>query len=124
MEESKLSAECRSEVRKLANKLWDKELESELLELRKLLESMERREISATQVAESIHEFHDGIYRKLIEINQTHEPVLLLGRAIVKGLAREEEIPQEARPLVKKAIIFYRTKTSSFDKRSSAIDEP
>ncbi len=124
MEEKKLSAECRSEIRKLAGKMWEKELENELGEIRKSLEAMAGGEKTPSQVAEDIHEFHEGTYRKLLEINQTHEPVLLLGRAVVKGLLEEKNIPEEAAPLVKKAILFYRTKTTVFGKKSNLADEP
>jgi hypothetical protein len=70
-----------------------------------------------------VHEFDEGIYRKLMEIKQTHEPALLIGRAIVKGYLTDLDVPEEARPLVKRAILFYRSKTRSFDRRQTPPPE-
>jgi hypothetical protein len=122
-EEGKLSAEVRSEIRKLANRAWEKELRVELEKINIAFREFEKGEMPPQQVAQIIHEFHENTYRKLVEINESHEPVLLLGRAVVKGFVGEDEVPEDARGLLRRAVLFYRNKTSVFDKRPFPPDE-
>lgn len=123
MEEQGFSLETRGEIRKLAQTSWDKELTHELELLAMAFEALKRGETTPGEVAEVVHEFDEVVYRKLMEIKQTHEPALLIGRAIVKGYLTDLDVPEEARPLVKRAILFYRSKTRVFDRRQTPPPE-
>lgn len=90
-------------LRQLAEEAWETELNDELEDLFESFTSWADKGLSAFELSEQIHEFHNGISRELYK-RYTGDPTAAVARAIALGILGEEaltpELHQDLEPLI------------------------
>jgi hypothetical protein len=64
-------------------------------------------QISAGELNDLIHRYDTGIARKLYQQYTNASPVLQVAYAIVEGILKEADIPEEVWPYLQNALAFY-----------------
>jgi hypothetical protein len=96
------------ELRELNGLAWERELSDALRELRGHFDAWERGEISAFDVSDRIHEFHNGRSRELYNAYTGSLLVPWVVRAIVTGVLAESEISEDLHNALKPEIAYLR----------------
>lgn len=91
-------------LRQIASEAWESELSSELVKLFEDFCTWTDHGMSAFDLTDRIHEFHNGVSRELYKRYTALPPEIAVARAIVLGLASEESIDppllEKLRPLI------------------------
>ena len=91
----------RRELRELQGLAWERELEGALRELRGDFESWEKGEVSAFELSDRIHKFHNGRSRELYNMYSGSLDYFLIGHVIVRGVIDENELSDDLREAAK-----------------------
>jgi len=95
----------KAELRKIANEAWASELSSELEKLFEDFCTWTDNGMSAFDLTDQIHEFHNGVSRELYKQYTVLPPEIAVARAIVLGIASEKSIDspllEKLQPLIK-----------------------
>ena len=94
-------------IREYAAIAHDRELGRALQELHADFDRWEQSDISALQLNEQIHEFHQGPSRKIWVKYSTHGREAGLAAAIVAGVIPKEEVPDDLLQHLERLIEFY-----------------
>lgn len=100
------SKKQKRELRELLGLAWERELSEALRELRGHFDAWERGEISAFDVSDRIHEFHNGRSRELYNAYMGSLLVPWVVRAIVTGVIGESEVSEELHTALKPEIDY------------------
>jgi hypothetical protein len=92
-EQLKITKSERAHLRSLAEEAWNEELSSALLELYEEFGKWGGDGISAFELSDKIHEFHDGISRELYK-RYSLDPQVAVSRAVALGIVDEEALGQ------------------------------
>ena len=89
------SKKQRRELRELQGIAWERELATALEVLRGDFDAWARGEISAFDLSDRIHEFHDGKSRELFNRYSDSSNEFAILRAIASGIIAESELSDE-----------------------------
>ncbi len=87
----------KSKLRQLASEAWEAELTNALDELFERFCIWADDGISAMDLSEEIHQFHNGISRELYKIYAMLPPPLAVARAVAVGILDEESLDPSLR---------------------------
>jgi hypothetical protein len=107
MHEDCLPKRIRKELRRLADLAYGRELDQKLRCLADDFDLWRRKELSPWELSEQIHTFHQGPARQLFIFYRDAGESMAIGRALVDGLLRRDEVPDEVFPHVSSAVKFY-----------------
>jgi hypothetical protein len=96
------------ELRRLADAAYERELADELAKLEEEFRRWRSNEMSAFELSDRIHEFHDGAARDLWKIYTFGRPPVAVARAIANGLIAESALSPKLLAQLEGAIAFYR----------------
>jgi hypothetical protein len=85
----------------------DRELSKALQKLRTQFDRWERAEISAADLNDLIHRFHDGESREIWKKYATNHPEPALGLAVATTIIRREELPPSLAQYLARVIELY-----------------
>jgi hypothetical protein len=88
----KISKSERARLRELAEEAWDAELSEHLLELYEEFGRWANNGMSAFDLGEKIHQFHDGVSRELYKRYAMLDPAISVARAVALGFLGEEAL--------------------------------
>ena len=88
----KITKRERALLRQLAVQAWEAELGTELESLFEDFSKWADKSMSAFDLSQKIHEFHNGISRELYGRYTTLAPDIAVSRAVAKGILGEEEL--------------------------------
>lgn len=94
---AELNRSEKSLLRQLASEAWEAELTDALDELFERFCIWADNGISAMDLSEEIHQFHNGVSRELYKIYATLPPHLAVTRAIAMGILSAELLDQSLR---------------------------
>ena len=100
-------------VREWAAVAHDRELNKALLDLRAYFDAWQRREITAADLNDLIHHFHQGASREIWRKYATNHLEPAIGFAVATGILRQEELPPELLQHVAGLIEFYEVEQSA-----------
>jgi hypothetical protein len=100
--------EIRKQLRELAGKAHDRELNVYLSDLENRFEEWREGTITPIELSDFIHEFHDGSARAVYKTYTKLKRDQLVARAIGIGLLSEDEIPLEIKERLAGAVDYYR----------------
>jgi hypothetical protein len=98
-------------LRQLAEEAWEAELNDELEELFESFTNWADKGLSAFELSEQIHEFHNGIARELYK-RYTGDPAAAVARAIARGFLGEEALTPELRAELMPLITYFQENDS------------
>jgi hypothetical protein len=100
-------------VREYAAIAHDRELGQALRDLDVQFGRWRNGEISAAELNDVIHQFHDGASREVWRRYATNRPEAALGFAVATGILRKEELPAELLQHLAGFIDFYQAEQSA-----------
>jgi len=100
-------------VREWAAIAHDRELGHALLELRTEFDRWQRGEITAADLNDLIHQFHEGASREIWTRYATNHLEPAIGSAVAAGILRREELPEELLRQIAGLIEFYEADDSN-----------
>ena len=100
-------------VREWAGIAHDRELQKALLDLRAHFDHWQRAEITAGELNDLIHRFHDGDSRTIWKKYATNHLEPALGSAVATGIIRRDELPSELLQHIAGLIEFYEAEESA-----------
>ena len=92
------------QLRELADKAYERELGEALRDLKIRFAQWEGGKITAFDLSESIHEFHNGIARELFKSYDNKLEAFNVARALRDGILARDDIPPPLRAKVKALI--------------------
>jgi hypothetical protein len=95
------SKKQRRELRELQGLAWERELEEALRSLRSDFEQWEGGEISAFELSDRLHRFHNGRSRELFDTYSGSLNNWWIGHTIVRGVIDETELSDDLRDVLK-----------------------
>jgi hypothetical protein len=98
-------------LRQLAEEAWETELNEELEELFESFTIWADKGLSAFELSEQIHEFHNDISRELYK-RYTGDPAAAVARAMARGILGEEALTPELHEDLKALITYFQKKES------------
>ncbi len=98
----------RREMRELAGRAYRRELDDALSELEGEFARWRSGEISCHELSDLIHEFHDGIARRLWAQYTHLKPDQTVPIAVAKGVLAEDDLSAELLETLKQTIGFAR----------------
>ena len=106
----------RRELRELQGLAWERELEDALRELRRDFEAWaEMKEISAFELSDRIHKFHNGRSRELYNLYSGSLDSFWIGPVVARGVIDESELSDDLRDAVKDDIAYCRERWRTAD---------
>lgn len=99
-------------MRQLAEKAWEAELTLELEQLFEGFCKWTDHAMSAFELSDRIHQFHEGVARELYKQYASLDPAIMVARAIAKGLVGEEDLNHSLRTKLARQVEFFRRKES------------
>jgi hypothetical protein len=103
-----LGKSARAKLKRLAGEAYQQELDQELRSLALAFDSWRDGKIDCFDLSDRIHEFHDGVSRKLYAMYDQMKPEMAVGRAVAHGLVPSDEIPSGVLPEIQRCIEFFR----------------
>jgi hypothetical protein len=100
-------------VRESAGIAHDRELGKALLDLRAQFDRWQRGEISAVELNDLIHRFHEGVSRDIWKKYATNHLEPALGFAVATGILRRDELAPELVQHIAGLIEFYEAEESA-----------
>jgi len=82
-------------MRELVTLAYERELGEHLSNLQKHFSEWNAQQISAFDLSDRIHEFHNGPSRELFKAYDSASPDFLVAQAIVLGILHRDEVPDE-----------------------------
>jgi hypothetical protein len=107
-------------IQELATLVYERELACELGVVKVEFSRWRRSEISAHELSELIHEFHNGVARRLYSVYHGDVLEMAVGSAIARGVLTEEEVPSEMVEVLRRHIDFAREMGSEEETSSEA----
>ena len=104
MMQERWSKKQRRELRELQGLAWERELEEALCLLRSDFEAWEKGEISAFELSDRIHKFHNGRSRELFNLYSGSLDNWWVGHTIAKGVIDESELSDDLCDVLKEDI--------------------
>jgi hypothetical protein len=104
------SRKQRRELRNLQGLAWERELEEALRSLRKDFEMWDRGDISAFELSDRIHKFHNGRSRELFNMYSGSLDNWWVGHSIARGVIEESELSDDLRNVLKDGIAVCRAR--------------
>lgn len=95
-------------LKELAAEAWDSELEVELTKLFEQFCRWADKGMSALELADKIHEFHDGVARELYKRYTGSDDATAVARAIAIGLLSEGSLGDTLHIKLARQIEFFR----------------
>ena len=96
----------RRELREIQGLTWERELEDALHELRSDFEAWaEKKEISAVELSDRIHKFHNGRSRELYKMYSGSLDSFWIGPVVARGVIDESELSEELRDIASDDIV-------------------
>ena len=82
-------------LRRLVEEAWEAELNAELEQLFEHFCQWAERGMSAFELSDEIHAFHNGVSRELFSRYTRVDPVMAVSRAVAAGVLSEDGIDDE-----------------------------
>ena len=82
----------RKKIRQLADRAWESELRSAIVEIGKAIAEMEQGTVSPFDVDRQIHEYHNGTARDLYSLYSGGGPWMGICKAYYKGILSDEDL--------------------------------
>ena len=95
-------------VQEFAALAYERELARELDTVEVGFSRWRRNEVSAHELSELIHAFHDGAARRLYSVYHGEVIEMAVGSAIARGVLTEEEVPSEILEALRSQVDFAR----------------
>lgn len=105
----------RARLRELAGAAWEAELEAELEKLFEAFLKWADSGMSAFDLSDRIHEFHNGISRELYGRYTGLDPEITVPRAVALGILGEGELDEALLQKLSTQIEAYRTSLENED---------
>jgi hypothetical protein len=106
----------RRELRELQGLAWERELEAALRELRSDFEAWAgKKEISAFELSDRIHKFHNGRSRELYNMYSGSLDNFWIGPVVARGVIDESELSDDLREVAREDIAYYRERWQAED---------
>lgn len=105
-----MKADSRSErkvARRIAAVAYERELTQELAKLHDQFDRWRQGQLSAFDLSNVIHEFHNGAARDLFVVYNRLQPTHAVARAVALGIVLRAEVPPELLASLAGAIEFY-----------------
>jgi hypothetical protein len=102
------SKKQRRELRDLQGLAWERELEDALRSLRNDFETWARGDISAFELSDRIHKFHNGRSRELFNMYSGSLDNWWVGHTIARGVIEETELSDDLLDVLKEEIATFR----------------
>ena len=103
---------CPKPIKKQLNKLsmeaHERELDRELVELAEKFDDWKAGKPGAGELASLVHDYDTGVLRELFNFYNQAPLHMRVAYAVVEGILREGEIPEQVWPYIEGAIEFYR----------------
>lgn len=100
------------ELRALAEKAYQLQLDHELSVLEKSFDQWKNDEINCFELSNRIHDFHDVAASDLWKrYNYSNDYIAQIAIAIVEGHIEINEVPEEAKPIIEDLVSSNRDKT-------------
>jgi hypothetical protein len=95
----------KGQIRELAGQAYENELGRELGQLGQQFDKWREGKISALELTELVHQYHNGPARQLWKTyNQNPFTELLVASGIVRGILQKEDVSEEVWPYIQEAI--------------------
>jgi hypothetical protein len=104
------------ELRELQGLAWERELEETLRQLREDFDSWRKGDISAFELSDQIHRFHDGRSRELFNWYSGSLEVFWIAHAVAKGVIDESELSEDLRTELNEDIAVFRERWRGVDR--------
>jgi hypothetical protein len=104
----KITKSERALLGELADEAWNAELSDHLLELYEDFGRWAEARMSAVDLVEKIHEFHDGMARELYKRYATLEPTTSVARAIALAIIDQKALGESLGPKLAHEIQVFR----------------
>jgi len=105
---SDMTKSQKKHLRQLAGQSYEKEMTLVLESLYEEFKKWEESEITAWDLNDKIHQYHDGTARELYKLYEgLSDPRVALAQAVAKGIIKIEDVPENCRPLLTALIDFY-----------------
>ncbi len=95
MEDMRYTKAQKKKLRQLAAIANERELDQEMEKLYQHFESWKKKEIDCFELSDLIHKFHQGASREIWTTYAYSDPDMTVSRAVVLGLLKKEEIPED-----------------------------
>lgn len=105
---TKLTKSERALLRELTGESWETELGEELEKLFENFTQWADHGMSALELSERIHEFHNGPSRELYSLYSGADSAMVVARAIAMGLLDEQSLTDELRSKLAEQIETFR----------------
>ena len=99
-------------IRQYASIVHDRELGRTLEELRTEFDRWETGKISAVQLSDHVHKYHQGTLKEIWAKHEMSSKEVIVAQAIASGILHEEDIPDEIREHLGRKIEFFREELS------------
>lgn len=106
---SKITKSERALLRQLAQEAWEAEINSELEQLFENFSRWADDGMSALELSDKIHEFHNDASRELYARYTALDPEITVARAIALGILQEEVLGDTLRAKLRDQIRGFRT---------------
>jgi hypothetical protein len=100
-------------VREWAAVAHDRDLRKALGELRVQFDRWGRGDLSAFELNDMVHQFHDGTSREIWKRYATNHLEPAVASALVAGVLRREELPEELLQHIRTLVEFYEADRSA-----------
>lgn len=92
----------------MAGQCYEKEITLALESLFEDFKKWEQSEITPWDLNDKIHHYHNGTARELYKLYEgLNDTTVALSQAVVKGIIKIEDVPENCRPLLEGLIDFY-----------------
>jgi len=106
----------RRELRELQGLACERELEEALRPLREDFDTWEKGEISAFELSDRIHKFHNGRSRELFNLYSGSLDVLWIAHVVARGVIDESELSEDLRAELNDDIAVFRERWRGADR--------
>ena len=94
------SKHVRKLLRQAADEAYRRELDRELQALQAAFERWQRRDVTAFDLADRIHQFHQGPSRELYVRYSDTDPHFAVAGAVDRGILQQDELHPDLLPLI------------------------
>jgi hypothetical protein len=99
-------------LRQLAGQCYEKEMTLAFESLYEDFKKWEKNKITTWDLDDKIHQHHNGTARELYKMYEgLNDPTVALSQAVVKGIIKIEDVPENCRPLLEGLIDFYQNES-------------
>ena len=110
-----MSKKQKRELRELQGVAWDRELGKALKSLRAEFDAWEKGEISALELSDRIHKFHNGRSREIFNTYSGSADALTIELAVVRGVIDDSELSEDLRAELSENIAYFRERRREAD---------